>query len=53
MRGCFWTWRSCSSAQQKAFTALAEALRDRAGRDRLLYVMVEAPVWQGSGIQRL
>ena len=48
MRGCFWTWRSSRSAQKKDFTALAEALRAELGEDRLLYLMVEAPVWQGA-----
>ena len=47
MRGCFWTWRS-SLLPRRMIHALAEALRAELGEDRLLYLMVEAPVWQGA-----
>lgn len=46
--GLFLDLAELSSAQKKDFTALAEALRAELGEDRLLYLMVEAPVWQGA-----
>ena len=46
--GLFLDLAELSSAQKKDFTALAEALRAELGEDRLLYLMVEAPVCQGA-----
>ena len=46
--GLFLDLAELQSAQKKDFTALTEALRASLGEDRLFYVMVEAPVWQGT-----
>ena len=46
--GLFLDLAELQPAQKKDFTALAEALRASLGEDRLFYVMVEAPVWQGT-----
>ena len=45
-QGLFLDLSKLESSQRKDFTALAEALRDDLG-DQLLYLMVEAPAWQG------
>ena len=44
--GLFLDLEKLSSEHKRDFTALAEALRERLG-DRPLYLMAEAPVWQG------
>ena len=46
-QGLFLDLAELEGAQKKDFTALAELLRERLG-ERLLYVMAEAPVWQGT-----
>ena len=46
-QGLFLDLAKLSSTQRDAFTALVKDLRDQLG-DRTLYVMVEAPVWQGT-----
>ena len=46
-QGLFLDLAKLPSAQREAFTALAEDLRDQLG-DRPLYIMVEAPAWQGT-----
>ena len=45
-QGLFLDLEKLSSEHKRDFTALAEALRERLG-DRPLYLMAEAPVWQG------
>ena len=45
-QGLFLDLAELPSAQREAFTDLVEDLRDQLG-DQLLYVVVEAPVWQG------
>ena len=46
-QGLFLDLAELEYAQRADFTDLAEDLRARLG-DRLLYIMVEAPVWQGT-----
>ena len=48
--GLFLDLAGLQSTQKQAFTDLAEELREQLG-DQLLYLMAEAPVWQGTAYE--